>query len=701
MPIIHIDFETYSELNLLEVGPVVYASHHSTRILCMSWRYGLTNRSGLYIPGDTPEPIELFEAIALGYRVEAHNAMFEKCIWRFIGQDRNYWPAVPENNWRCSAAKAAACALPRALESSAWVMKLSAQKDMAGHKTMLRLTKPTRITKKYKGPSAEDYTQLYEYCANDTAVERALSQALPELRASELTIWQTDQRINARGFAVDIEGCKKALAMASTWIGALNTELEALTNGIVKKATQRQALLAWLQDEGVKLINTKALTLDTLLDDDEMWAELDITNIGSAKAKRAIEIMRSIGKSSVSKYQRILETSYQGRVHDTMMYGGATTLRWTGKRVQPHNFPRGKFNSNALMEEAWKAIHSGDTEWIDLRYGDLMHFLSNALKGVIIAPETMDLYGADYNAVETRVLFWLSDEQKGLDVFRFPVKGQDIYTVTATDIYRRLIIKDDEDERQIGKRAALGLGFGMGYIKFLITLRSYAIHLTREQVETIIGKDQLQEISDYIVKKDWQRCEESGMTLEDLPELAFTNFVVRRYRKRYEETVCQLWQRTENCAKAAVEDPGATYEYGKCKWYYDGTRFLTNTLPSGRKLYYPYPEVHQPQRGQRSTRLSFMTTHAKTHQWIEEDTYGGKLVENAVQATARDYMADAIVRCERQGKYEIVLTNHDEMLAQARNGSAEEFAALVSQCEPWAHDLPISAAAWTGKRYRK
>lgn len=698
MSIATIDFETYSELSLPEVGPVVYTCHPSTRILCLSWRIehdNLDDFQGLWLPDGTADDIQdLFDVIYRGYLVEAHNAMFEKCVWRFIGQDKLSWPAVPVNNWRCSAAKAAACALPRALEDAAVALDLQHKKNMDGHRVMKRVSKPPKITKKYKGPTAEDYEKLYEYCADDTLVERELSASLPALHPIEFEIWQMDQEMNARGIDVDIEGAKRAVALASNWTNAMNTELEALTQGKVKKATQRQALLAWLKDQGVKLYDTKALTLDTLLDDAEAWEDVEIETAHSERAKRAIEIMRSIGKSSVSKYQKIIETSYEGRLHDTMMYAGATTLRWTGKRVQPHNFPRGKFKTNEDMERAWQMIRYADPEWIGVEYGDLMHFLSNALKGVIVAPEGEYLHGGDYEQVETRFLFWLAGEETGLDVFRNPVKGVDIYTVTATDIYGRSITKDDEDERQIGKRAVLGLGFGMGFIKFLITCRGFGIRFTTEQIVEILGIEKLRETADYINKKRWPECAAAGMTLADLPELAFMFFVVTRYRTRYQDTICKLWKYTENCAKAAFLNPGGSFTYGRCTWHYDGKRFLTNTKPNGCKLYYPFPSLDDEG-------LTFMGVHPKTRQWMRERTYGGKLVENMVQAIARDFMAAAMVRCEKSGKYKVVLTVHDEVVARAKDGNSVEYAALLSECPPWAVGIPVKAGCWQGKRYRK
>lgn len=703
MTLVHIDFETFSEVSLADVGPVVYSKHPSTRILCMSWR--TKDDDGIWVSETMPDdhvPLRrlfnkpaldrLFKLIRLpSTLVEAHNVMFERCVWGNIGQDRYLWPSILTEQWRCSAAKAAACAIPRALEDAGAALHLHVVKDMAGNRVMKRLSKPAKKRKVFKPIPPEDWTAVYEYNEQDVAAEQALSEALPDLDARELAVWKMDQRINARGIPCDVEGAQKAVALAEDWTAALNIELNDITQGAVTKATQRQRVLGWLQAAGVDLWNTQAQTLDTYLDGE---SEDDALGLVDPKARRVIEIVRSIGRSSVGKYQTLIDTAHDGRLHDTQLYHGATTGRWTAKRFQPHNIPRGDaFNSNAKMAAAWEYIHASDLDGIRLFYGDPMTFLSHVLRGVIQADAGKLLYCGDYSAVETRVLFWLADELKGLGVF---ARNADIYIDMAADIYGHPYEAVTKHEREVGKRAVLGLGFGMGYIKFLITCRGYGIRFSLTQILEIVGKEQLRAIAAWINAKDWPRCRAAGMTLADLPELALMRFIVNRYRARYKDTVVKLWHSDEDAAKKAFENPGIEFTSGKSKWLYDAERFLTAELPSGRKLFYPYPALDEDG-------LTHMGIDSKTHQWVRERTYGGKLVENRVQATARDVMADAGMRLDVVGGvYEdVIMFVHDEIVCQSASGNVDEFTRIISKAPTWAAGLPIKAESWCGKRYRK
>lgn len=325
---VYIDFEAYSEISIVDVGPWVYSVHPSTEILCLSWR--TKDEQGLWVSDKTPSNVvpiarcfgpaplnRLFKLIAdPDTIVEAHNAMVEKCLWRNIGEFWLGWPAIQDHQWRCSAAKAAACALPRALGDAGRALGLATVKDEAGHKIMLKLSRPN---KKGEKPAAalEEWSELYEYCRTDTAAEMALSEALPDLTPKELEIWRVDQKMNWRGVRVDVEGAKRAVGMIEIRTNQLNAELSVLTGNIVGKATQRARLKKWLESRGAYLDDTKANTVD-----------LALPYIKDEAAKQALTILRSIGRSSTAKYQTLIDSSDLGRAMDLLMYHGATTGRW-------------------------------------------------------------------------------------------------------------------------------------------------------------------------------------------------------------------------------------------------------------------------------------------------------------------------------------------------------------------------------------
>lgn len=712
--IVHIDFETHSALDLLKVGPWVYSCHPSTKILCLSWR--TKDARGLWVsetmPGDhvplqrlfnKPAQDRLFQIIATpGTLVEAHNVFFEKCIWWNIAEKQMFWPSIAPEQWRCSAAKAATCGLPRELGAAGRAMHLEVTKDEAARRIMLKLSRTGKGTK-------EEWDTLYKYCENDTAAEEALSDALPDLSPEELEVWQIDQEMNLRGIPCDTAGAQKAIVILDAWTSALNDELAKLTEGKVTKATQRQRLLPWLQENGAAIYDTQADTVDLLLKHGDGL---------TPQGRRAAEILRSIGHSSTAKYQTLIMSSDQDLMRDTQRYHGAGTGRWTASRFQPHNIPRGTIKT---MELAWELIHDLAIEDIQLLFGDIMKFLSHALRGVIRAEEGSMLFCGDYAAIETRVLFWIANELSALAVLSRP--DGDMYLELASDIYGRRVTKAEEQARQLGKQATLGLGFRMGYIKFLLTCRHYKIKFTAKQINEIVPPQEQERISRWIAEDDWDRCKRNDMTLEDLPELTLMKFVVDRYRLKFAKTVGKLWEDVENAAKAAVQMPGRRFFAGKCVWEMWKT-FLRVRLPSGRYLYYPFANLEEKSDGYRAKdcvlheivnrklvkfpfsglnrfELGYMGVDSKTKQWIPERTYSGKLTENIVQAIARDVMCDGIRRNRNLGIYELLMLVHDEIVTQSARGNLAEFNALISVAPAWAPGLPMKAESWSGKRYKK
>jgi DNA polymerase len=706
---IHIDFETYSELSVTQVGSWAYSKHPSTDGLCMSWRtdddHGFwinENRPGPIIDPATKEPklnlrvlfnraslLRLFNLIEdRRNTVHAHNVFFEKCIWWHIFQVKHGWPAIDIKQWRCTAAKAAACAIPRALEDAGPALRLPIIKDSEGHKVMLKLTR------KGKG-TFEEWETLYKYCEQDTLAEQCLDEALPDLPPKELRVWQVDQDMNARGIPVDVEGAKKAIHMIKNWTGQLNEEISTLTNGNVTAATQRDRLKAWMEDyQGIRLANTKAENLDYLLSINYFDKR--------PKAKRAVEILRSLGKSSTAKYETIVERAHDGVLHDTSMYHGGTTGRFTAKGFQHQNLVRGGLKD---MELAWATIHKhyDDPETIELFYGDVMKFLSHAVRGVIRAEDGTKLYCGDFSAVETCVIFWLAGEERGLEILRNPLL--DIYLDMASDIYGRLITKEDakskegDDARQLGKRAILGLGFGMGFIKYLMTCHTYKMYFDKKLIDSILSQEEQLRISkDLTGEFWWPRIEAMGFGMDDLPELTFSKFIVDRYRTKY-QAVVQLWEDTEDAMKEAIRQPEKVFSAGKCKWKYSknfkhGIEFLMCQLPSTRVLYYPFPLLTRDG-------VTFMGVDGETHQWRREGIYGGKAVENETQAVARDALVDSMDRTDRHAYYDLRMTVHDELAAQSARGDVKEFNELISVVPSWAPGLPLAAKSWAGVRYRK
>lgn len=717
-----IDFETRSAANIRN-GAWLYARHPTTRILCLSFKLPGDKHPSLWAPSIEGRPpvrigrpvADLFAYVKTGGLIEAHNVGFERAIWHHImvkaaGFDRNGAfgadaPPVHEKQWRCSAAKCSAMALPRDLENAAAVLRTK-PKDSEGGKLMKLLTKPRKRLKSdplddpgpfYRAYDQAEFDRLFAYCIQDVVAEEDVSRAIPDLSDFEYRVWLADQRANWRGVRIDVELVHAAIELDARVKAKLSDELYEITG--IESGTKRADLTRWLMNNHlIELPDTTGATLDWMLE------QADAAHY-PVEAVRVIRIMRESNRTSIAKFKRILQCMDPDdqRVRELVMYHGAATGRWSGKGIQVQNFPRGTLsdlltfgqtNPSAEMQKSRKAakadfeaavedVKSLDLEWCELIYTDVLALLSSVARGALIPSPGRKFFTADYSAIEARVALWLAGAVTALGVF---LRGEDIYCDMASGIYGRTITKTDKSERAYGKVAVLGLGYGMGFLTFMRQLRTYKIKFTVREVRDVL-KDKWDLYMDWIKERLWptrppedateaavkkyktarrqaamdlRRLREAREVPEDvLHELALCKYTVDAYRNRYKE-VKQLWADQEDASVKAVlmnsakrqlakdnGEPmpdGPTIRCGKVMWRVEG-RFLRCRLPYGRTLYYADPTVvYQPTPwGQSKPQLRFMGVHKKTKKWSRMSTYGGSTVENIDQATARDMMAYAWV----------------------------------------------------------
>lgn len=678
---VFLDFETRSVVDLRSCGTWAYAESPSTDILCMVWARGDAVPK-LFVP-DTFAKSLMHPVVSLADMQEefkkliadensifvAHNAFFEKAIWQNVMVKKYGAPSIPAERFRCSAAVAASFSLPRALSNAGIVLGLDKQKDDEGHKVMMALSKPRKETKHNKDEfvgqsyAAHQYEKLYSYCIQDVETERELWKTLRPLSGTELKVWLLDQKINMRGVNVDFDLAQSADELSDLEDEYLNDRLYEVTNGEVPRATNVAQLLKWINNLLVTPIeDTTAGTLRGLLLHDDLQPEL----------REAIEIRQAVGKTSVKKYARILSSlCSDGRLRDLLMYHGASTGRWTGKLVQMQNLPRGTFKSVEEQEEAIKLIKTKDLNLIRQKYKNVKDVLSNCIRGIIIPSKGHELFVADYASIEARVLFWLANHQHGVDMYE---AGQDLYVDMAARIYNKQQEDVTKGERALGKQAILGCGYGMGAKKFKETCANYDIDIDLDMAETV---------------KDLYRSVHSP--------------------------VVSFWYAVERAAIEACET-GEPVKCGKVVWAKVG-KFLHCKLPSGRLLSYYKPRVKPiiTPWGSDSKKLYFYGENSVSRKFVEEGTYGGRLVENITQAVARDLMAEAMLKCEDAG-YKILLSVHDELIAEAplretvlaEDGQYEiklrgvpGFIRLLEDKPEWAKGCPITAEGWNGMRYKK
>lgn len=659
MPAVHLDFETRSACDIREAGAEVYARHPSTDFLCLAW--AIDDAAPELITREaTALPPALAAHIVEGGTVYAHNAAFELAIWNQVMVTRYGWPALDPKQCRCTAAMAYAMALPGSLDNASQALGLTEGKDQQGYRLMLQLSKPRRVEDDGTlvwWEDADKLERLYAYCRQDVVVERELHRRMMDLSPQEILVWQLDYAINQRGILIDVPAVKAAIGVAAFEKDRLDHHMKLVTGHQVSSCTEVGKLTAWVKAQGVETDGLAKADVVELLERDDL--PLSVRN--------ALTLRKEAGKSSTAKLEKMLACACDdGRVRGALQYHGATTGRWAGRLIQPQNFPRGNLDPVAVDQILHKLPGSAPFEiaaYIDVFHGDTLDVLASCLRGFIIAPPGHDLIAVDFSAIEARVLAWLAGEEDVLDVFR---SGHDLYLHAASRIYSRAISKTDKAERQIGKVATLALGYQGGVGAFQTMARAYGVK---------VGDDEADKI-----KTTWRNAHPA---------------------------IVKFWQECEDAAREALLSAGRLTSAGsqgcEVRFKLNGS-FLWCRLPSGRVICYPFPRIEEVTTPWGATReaVTHMTVNSVTRKWERSATYGGKLVENIVQAVSRDLLAEAMLRLEAHG-YRLCMTVHDELVMEVPEdeGSLEEVEELAAVLPAWATGLPMEAVGWRNRRYMK
>lgn len=679
-----IDYETRSCCDLKKAGAYVYARHPSTELLCLAYTADGQDIK-LWHPG-LPEPEDLFAWIKQGAEMHAWNSYFERVITKYVAT-RMGWPDVPDDQWRCTQAKAASYGLPKKLEKAAAALGTKHQKDMSGHRTMLRYSKPRKPTK--NNPSIwwddpEKLEQIYEYCRDDVRTEYEISSVLKDLSPSELAVWRRSEQINLRGVAVDPELATKAIALGVPAKQSANEEIARLTGNAVQDTGARDALKTWLKAQGV----TVPLKFDkkTKTDKETTGAKMleKLLKSGAIKdplAQRVVQVWIKANKSSVAKYASILEHAGQeGRVREAFVYHGALTGRFSGRGIQPQNFPRppeGLENTDQVCQD----ILDCEYEELSMLYGpdQIMGVLSAGLRGALVAGPGLILQSADFSSIEARGAAWFAGDKALLTIFRQldaePDADWDLYTWQASRLLNEKVTKKDKIKRQNwGKVPSLACFYqasGKAVVRFA--------------------------------------DEQLGVTLD--PKVA--DEVVAGWRAD-RKPIVKCWRACEDAAVEAVRRQHLKERVvvqGPVKWGVVG-RFLKCRLPSGRTISYLDPKIESvtvqyTRNGEKKQftkdTVTFMGQDQFTRKWKRLALYGGRYFENIVSGMCRDLLTAAMERVEDAG-YPVVLHAHDELACEVQPnfGSNKEFVRLMSIKPDWAGNFPIAVSGeWRGRRYRK
>lgn len=647
----HLDFETYSEADIKTVGAFRYAEGPSTEILIVGFALSdddpvttinMADDNAMY----RLEP--LFDHIRRGGIVAAHNSQFERVIWEKVGMPRHGFPVAPKSMcWDCTAARAAALAIPRSLEGASIALGLRVTKDPKGAALIQKFSKPGKNGKRtYPDDDPHDFKEFMVYCEQDVVVERELDKTLPPLTPFERKVFALDYRINERGIPVDVKLIQKALDFIERRSNELTKKSIALTG---LKPTQRDKLLEWLKDYGLPLENLQAATVEKVIADPDTPPEI------KSLMKARIELARA----GTKKLKTMLTcASEDGRVRGSFWYHSATTGRWGSGGVQFHNLSRP--DDYVKPSEVLDLL---ELDGLELVHDQPLSLIAKSVRGFVKAEPGNEFLIADYAAIEARGLAWLADEEWLVKDFR---NGVDAYKSMASRIYHIPYDDIDKDLRFFGKQVVLGAGYGMGPPRF------------REQ------------------------CKQYGQAIS-LPE---AKHIIKAYRDSVPK-IKKLWKAIELAARKAILNEGKRVGFAKGKLSFkmeeldNGFKVLFLTLPSGRRIAYPEARVEMREKwGNMQPTIIFKTFYRGM--WVDEETYGGKLVENAVQAISRDVLAEGLINVELAG-FPVVLHVHDEGGSEvpAGSGTVDGYEDLLCQVKPWAKDFPLKAEGMRVVRYQK
>lgn len=636
------DLETYSSADLARGGVAKYAEAEDFEILLMSYAFDdepvkvwdfLADGTPEWLPGVLLDP----EVVKLAW-----NIPFERtCLNAALGI------YTPPEQWRDIMTLAAMNGLPMSLETAGAALKLEEQKLTTGKALINYFCKPCRATVTNGGRTRnlpehapEKWAQFIEYCGRDTETERTIFKRLQRYPVTEFErqVEVLDARINERGVLADIE-----LAEAAVYIddatGAQNrAEMRRLTG--LKNPNSVAQLKAWLEAAGVACESLNKATV----------AELK-AKIKDPTIRRVLELRQLTGKTSVKKYQAILDAACKDhRVRGlTQYYGAARTGRWAGRRVQLQNLSQNHLDA---IGEVREIVRSRDLESLEMIYDSVPDVLSQLIRTALIAKPGHTFLVSDYAAIEARVTAYLAGERWRMDVF---AQGGDIYCASASQMFKVPVVKHGVNGhlRQKGKIAELALGYGGG----VAALKAF-------------GADKM------------------GLTEEEMQD------IVTQWRAA-SPTIPKLWRDTESAAKRALQCPGKTFGIPCGVKYRKDADALRCKLPSGRIL--TYWDARLDVDGS----ICFMGQNQTTRKWEKTETWGGKLTENIVQAVARDCLAVAMVRLDAAG-YNIVFHVHDEIIAEAPEGTRwQDMAAIMGEPIDWAPGLQLRGDGYSTPFYMK
>lgn len=645
--VLHIDLETYSDIDIGKCGAYRYVDSPNFEILLLAYAYDDEPVTVIDVAQREGWPTQVLDDILSSDITKvAHNAAFERiCLSKFLNTK------LDPKAWHCTMVHALSLGFPASLADVGKALNLEEDKQkMAVGKRLItyfcKPCKPTQAngqrTRNYPHHDMEKWNLFKEYNRQDVVTEQAIYERLVKfpLPESEQQLYCLDQSINDYGIGVDTDLMDKVIGYSMDYEAHMRKECEELTGGInIHSIVQ---LKQWLTEQ-------EGRQIDSLTKDDvDQLLRSDL----KPSSKRILELRQETGKTSVKKYEAFERSiCSDGRIHGAFQfYGAGRTGRWAGRLIQPQNFPRNAFEDIALARRMVK-----DRKWdeIEMLYGSMNDVFSTLIRTLIVPPQGMTFAIADYSAIEARVVAWMADEKWRQDVF---ANGGDIYCMSATQMFGVPVEKHGQNNhlRKKGKVAELACGYGGG-VGALRKMGGEQMGLSEKEMDDIVKK--------------WRRS---------------SPHVVR------------LWRELGDAAIEAIDTRlrvkcrhGVSFKYAK------GILFMQ--LPSGRSLAYVQPRFD-------GRELTYMGMNQTTRKWERTKTWGGKLTENLIQAIARDCLAESMTKIQKAG-YHIVMHVHDEVIVEVPSEDAEghlkRIEDLMGEPIEWAPGLILTADGFNSPYYRK
>lgn len=636
---LNIDIETYSS-NDIKNGVYKYADAEDFEILLFAYSVDGGEVECLDLTKqDLPDDIRemLFDKEV---RKHAFNAQFERvCLSRYLGIPTYLDPS----QWQCTMVLAQELGLPSSLERCANYLNLAQEKDAAGKNLIKYFSipcKPTKVnggrTRNLPEHDPEKWQMFIDYCINDVVVEMAIAEKLEAIPVNERE-WD----YYACDQRINDRGVELDTELVESALYCKDLKMESLSKELkditgLDNPNSRAQLLPWLKEKGY---SASALT------------KSDVENeIKSAdgELKRVLELKLQTAMSSLKKYEAMERAMCSdNRVHGLLQfYGASRTGRWAGRVVQVQNLAR---NYLSDLDDARNFVKKRDIDAVEILYDSLNDTLKQLIRTALIAKDGAEFYVSDFSAIEARVIAWFAGEKWRLEVFATHGK---IYEASASQMFGIPIEEVDKGLRQKGKIAELALGYqgGPGALK-----QMGALNMGLEEGE-------LQGLVD-----DWRRANPN---------------------------IVQFWKDVQRAATKALKTR-RPIKLGKLTFNYR-KGFLLIKLPSGRNLAYARAKVEP---GDYGDKISYEGQGDKAY-FTKQETYGGKLVENIVQATARDILAEALLRIEEAG-HDVVFHVHDEAIIEGAGMTIEEVNNLMAQAPEWAEGLPLNSEGYITKYYMK